>query len=146
MVPAKQNYSTPLRIKLGLFKQFVKALDKDSEVFNFLRTCFPHLSIAKIKKGIFVGPEIGKLMLNEEFDKVLNTNELKTWKCFKQNCVKFLGSHKGENIEDVVANLLRSYDALGCKISLKMHFLESHLNFFHENLGDVFDEHSKKFH
>ena len=68
----------PLHIKLGLFKQFVKALDKDSN--NFLRTCFPHLSLTKIKEGVFVGPEIRKLMLNKEFDKMLNINELVAWK------------------------------------------------------------------
>ena len=29
---------------------------------------------------------------------------------------------------------------------LKVHFLESQLNFFHENLGDVEDEHGERFH
>ena len=31
-------------------------------------------------------------------------------------------------------------------MSLKIHFLESHLNFFPENLGEVSDEHSERFH
>ena len=31
-------------------------------------------------------------------------------------------------------------------MSLKVHFLKSHLNFFHENLGDVSNEHDQKFH
>ena len=53
LVSANKNILRPLHIKLDLFKQFVKALEKDSEVFNFLRTCFPHLSIAKIKEGVF---------------------------------------------------------------------------------------------
>ena len=30
-------------------------------------------------------------------------------------------------------------------MSLKVHFLKSHLNFFHENLGDVSDKHGKRF-
>ena len=30
-------------------------------------------------------------------------------------------------------------------MSLKAHFLTSHLNFFHGNLGDVSDEHGKRF-
>ena len=47
-------------------------------------------------------------MPNEEFDKMLNNKELEAWKCFKQICLKFLGSHKGENFEDVDANLLYS--------------------------------------
>ena len=70
LAPANKIILTHIKlgkdIKLGLFKQFGKALDKDSEVFNFLRTFFPHLWIAKIKEGVFVGPEIQKLILNKE--------------------------------------------------------------------------------
>ena len=35
---------------------------------------------------------------------------------------------------------------MGCNISLKVHVLHSHLDFFAENLGDVNDEHGKRFH
>ena len=31
-------------------------------------------------------------------------------------------------------------------MSLKVHFLETHLNFFYKNLGNVSDEHDKRFH
>lgn len=31
-------------------------------------------------------------------------------------------------------------------MSLKIHFLDSHLNFFPENLGAVSDEHGERFH
>jgi len=34
---------------------------------------------------------------------------------------------------------------MGCNISLKIHFLGSHLDFFPENLGEVSDEHSERF-
>ena len=51
LVPQERIILPPLHIKLGLFKQFVKALDKDSPVFNFLQTTFPSLSNAKIKEG-----------------------------------------------------------------------------------------------
>ena len=57
-------------------------------------------------------------MLNKEFDKKLNTNKMEAWKCFKQICIKFLGSHKTENFENVVANLLYSYNVLGCKMCI----------------------------
>ena len=84
-------------------------------------------------------------MLKEEFDKMLKTNKLEAWKCWKQIYIKVLGSEKAENFEDAVANLLYSYDVLGCKMSLKVHFLESHLNFFHENLGNISDEPGERF-
>ena len=112
-----------MHIKLGLFKQFVKGLRKDSPAFEFLHECFPKLSDSKIKEGVFVGPQIRKLILNDMFDKTLNETELAAWKSFKQVCLNFLGLHKSDNFEDVVANLLRNYHIMGCKLSLKVHFL-----------------------
>ena len=47
----------PLPIKLGLMKNFVKALHKDGAAFQHLATVFPGLSAAKLKEGIFVGSE-----------------------------------------------------------------------------------------
>ena len=59
----------PLHIKLGLMKQFVKALDKDSDCFLIPYTAktFPGLSMEKLKSGIFDGPEICKLIQNQTF-------------------------------------------------------------------------------
>ena len=45
-----------LHIKLGLMKNFVKALHKNGAAFQNLSTVFPGLSAAKLKEGIFVGP------------------------------------------------------------------------------------------
>ena len=56
-----------LHIKLGLMKQFVTALDKESAAFNYLRDFFPRLSEAKLKAGVFVGPQIKKIMECNEF-------------------------------------------------------------------------------
>ena len=39
-------------------KQFVQALDQNSKPFKYLKGFFPKLSEAKIKAGIFVGPQI----------------------------------------------------------------------------------------
>ncbi|UYV79822.1 hypothetical protein LAZ67_18000797 [Cordylochernes scorpioides] len=57
-----------------------------------------------------------------------------------------LGSVKVENYRDIVNDLLLSYKALGCNMSLKIHFLHSHLDFFPDNLGAVSDEHGERFH
>jgi len=43
-------------------------------------------------------------------------------------------------------DLLTSYKAMGCNMSLKIKFLDSHLDFFPENLGEVSDEHGERFH
>jgi hypothetical protein len=39
-----------------------------------------------------------------------------------------------------------AYKAMGCNMSLKVHFLDSHLDFFPENLGTVSDERGERFH
>jgi hypothetical protein len=39
-----------------------------------------------------------------------------------------------------------AYKVMGCNMSLKVHFLHSHLDFSPENLGAVSDEHGQRFH
>ena len=41
-----------LHIKLGLMKQFVKALDKQGLCFKYISEKFPHLSAEKVKEGV----------------------------------------------------------------------------------------------
>ncbi|GBP10891.1 hypothetical protein EVAR_5469_1 [Eumeta japonica] len=57
----------PLHIKLGLIKQYVKALDKDGDCFRYLRGKFPAISDAKLKEGIFNGPQIRTLFQDTNF-------------------------------------------------------------------------------
>ena len=52
----------PLHIKLGLMKQFVKALDKEGRCFRYLCSKFPGVSDEKLKAGVFDGPQIRILM------------------------------------------------------------------------------------
>lgn len=51
LVDVSQIILPPLHIKLGLMKQFVKALDKTGSTFLYLKEQFPKLSEAKIKEG-----------------------------------------------------------------------------------------------
>ena len=44
-------------MKLGLMKQFVKALDKQGDFFYYIRRTFPGLSDEKVKAGIFDGSQ-----------------------------------------------------------------------------------------
>lgn len=63
----------PLLIKLGLIKQFVKALNKDGECFKYIINGFPKLSYEKIKGGVFDGPQIRKLIDDDEVDRCSST-------------------------------------------------------------------------
>jgi len=76
----------------------------------------------------------------------LNETERNTQLSFKRMCKDFLGNHKAANYQAVMQDLLTSYKAMGCNRSLKIHFLESHLDFFLENLGEVCDKHGERFH
>ena len=58
----------------------------------------------------------------------------------------FLGNHKAGNYKNVLQKLLDNFQALGINMSIKVHFLHSHLDRFSENLDDVSDEQGEKFH
>jgi len=51
-------------------------------------------------------------------------------KAFKNVCRNFLGNEKIENYSEIVQGLISSYSAMGCNISLKLHFFHSHSEFF----------------
>ena len=55
------------------------------------------------------------------------------------------GQQKSKKYQERVQDLLTSHKAMGCNMSLKNHFLESHLNIFPENLGEVSDENGERF-
>ena len=58
----------------------------------------------------------------------------------------FLGNRRADNYKDLVEELLSSYQKLGCNMSVKIHFLSSHLDFLLENCGSVNDEYGERFH
>ena len=137
----------PLHIKLGLMKNFVKAMAKqNSNGFEFLCKKFPKLSLAKLKEGIFVGPQIRKVFEDPEFEKTLNTLELRAWHAFTCICSNFLGNVKSNSYQEGVAELLAAYNDMGCRMSLKIHFLHLYLDFYPENLGAVSHDQGERFH
>jgi len=95
-----------------------------------VRNNFPNVSDLKIKEGIFIGPQIRELKQDKQFDEDLNETERNAWLSFKRIFKDFLGNHKTAKYQDVVQDLLTSYKAMGCNTRLKIHFLESHLDFF----------------
>ncbi|UYV79876.1 hypothetical protein LAZ67_18000954 [Cordylochernes scorpioides] len=125
---------------------YVKAMDRNASGFAYLKQKFTSISEAKIKEGIFVGPQIRELQQDGNFQNSLNEVEAAAWNSFRKVCRIFLGSVKVENYRDIVNDLLLSYKALGCNMSLNIHFLHSHLDFFPDNLGAVSDEHGERFH
>ena len=136
----------PLHIKLGLMKNFVKALDKTSDAFVYLRSKFPQISDAKIKEGIFVGPQIRKVIAHRHFEELLIGKDLDAWMGFKSVVVNFLGNYRSNDYAAIVRQCIVAYRNMGCNMSLKIHMLDSHLDFFPDCLGKVSDEHGERFH
>lgn len=146
LVPSGKVLLPPLHIKLGLMKNFVKAMNKEGEGFKYMKDLFPRLTSAKIKEGIFNGPQIRKIMKDEYFQEKLTNIEGNAWKAFRSVCENFLGNHRADNYKELIDELLKSYKKMGCNMSLKIHFLHSHLDSFPKNLGEVSDEHGERFH
>ncbi|GBL84988.1 hypothetical protein AVEN_42236-1 [Araneus ventricosus] len=127
-------------------KQFVKALPKDGECSKYLCDQFPGLSEAKLKEGVFVGPGIRKMMKDENFEIKMETNERKAWDSFKLGITSFFGNKKKYNYKSIVEEMIKNFKILSCSMGLNVHFLDSHLNYFTENLGAVSEEQGERFH
>ena len=110
-------------------------MDKTGRGFPCVRNKFPNVSDAKINEGIFIGPQVREVMQDKKFGEDLNETKINAWLSFKRICKDFLGSHKAANCQDVVQDLLTSYKTMGSNMSLKIHFLESHLNFFPQKIS-----------
>ena len=127
----------PLHIKLGLMKQFVKAIKKlDTDAFKYLFEKFPKLSEAKVKEGIFDGPQIRTLLRDKAFENKMTDKEKAAWTSFREVVTKFLGNKKDSDYVNIVETLLTNFKNLGCLMSLKLHYLHSHLDRFPDNVGD----------
>lgn len=109
-------------------KNFVKAMNKEGAGFRYLRQMFPRISDAKIKEGIFVGPQIRHVMNDEHFEEMLVGPEKVAWRAFKDVVENFLGNHRAQNYSQLVKKLLSAYKAMKCNMSLKIHFLHSATN------------------
>ena len=72
--------------------------------------------------------------------------EKEAWISFKKVVQGFLGNSKASNYKELEENMLEKYHNLGCNMSIKMHYLHSHLDWFPENCGDVSDEQGERFH
>jgi len=87
-----------------------------------------------LKEGIFIGPQRRDLIKDEYFDRLLQGDEKAAWDSFKFVVKGFWGNRRAQNYEELVNNLFQSYQKLGCNMSLKIHFLHSHLDFFPRKL------------
>ena len=72
--------------------------------------------------------------------------ELQAWNSFVEVVHKFLGNNKSHDYEKVVQQMVTNFRALGCRMSIKLHFLDSHVDYFPTNLGAYSEEQGERFH
>ena len=131
----------PLHMKIGLIRQFTKAMGNDSDRFTYLCQAFPRLTTEKLKVRIFDGSQIQQLIRDPGFENSMNEVELEAMKAFVLVVKNFLGINKAREYAELVNNMLTAFRNLGCNMRVKMHYLFSHIDQFPENLGSVSDEH-----
>lgn len=163
----------PLHIKLGIVKNFIKALDREGQAFIELRRIFPKLSGMKINEGmnsskytytifivsvenfilyygyfigVFNGPDIRRLMKDERFENALGELQLIAWDCVKAVIENVLGIHRSENWRILISDMLDAFHRINVRMSLKLHFLHCHAEKFGEQAPTESDEHGERFH
>jgi hypothetical protein len=72
-------------------------------------------------------------------------DEQRAWHAFQEVLTGFLGNRKAD-YKDPVEEFLSSYQKLWYNMPMKIHFLNSHLDFFPEHCGCMSDEHGECFH
>ena len=146
LVDGKNIILPPLHIKLGLMKQFVKALDRSGDCFGYVCSTFSGLSYEKKKAGIFDEPQIRTLLRDQYFVITMTVVRARAWKAFSKVVHNFLGNKRADNYIELVEELLLSLQDHGCRMRIKVHYLHSHLSEFPANLGDVSEELGERFH
>jgi len=77
---------------------------------------------------------------------LLNAAQRAAWGSLVAVTEGFLGNYKAKNYRERVARLIKSFGSMGCRMSLKIHMLDAHLDSFEENLGAYSEEHGERFH
>jgi len=110
---------------LGLVKNLVKALNKESTALTYLISFFQALSYAKIEEGIFAGPEIKKLLKDNKFTTLLSSKEAAV-EVEKHRCLRNIANiDVWQGIIDVFPSLLRGAKQSRINLSLSSSRLDS---------------------
>jgi hypothetical protein len=88
------------------------------------------LSEAKLKGGAFVGPDTRKLRFDDDFLFTMTEAEGEASIAFKVLLPSSWGKNKDLDHVSIVANMLEKFKVFGSLMSLKIYFLNSHLDFF----------------
>ncbi|XP_036341451.1 uncharacterized protein LOC118750829 [Rhagoletis pomonella] len=85
-------------------------------------------------------------MKSKKFIGALDDNDYFAWRAVKKVIRYFLGSTRAHNYPALVTKMLHYFQKIGVNMSLKIHFLHHHLEYFSKQLASESDEHSERFH
>ena len=74
--------------------------------------------------GIFDGPQIRTFLKDKHFMARMTDVEARAWVAFANVMQGFLGNKKNDNYREIVDELLLSLRGFGCRMSIKLHYLE----------------------
>ena len=103
------------------------------------------MSDAKLKEGIFDGPLIRKLLKEDVFVTEVTSTEKRTWLSFK-TVEQFLGNVECPEWKKKVSRIAGSFKKLTCSMSLKLRFMDFHVEYCANNLRDYSKEQAVRFH
>lgn len=85
-------------------------------------------------------------MRDTEFDNSLTELELVAWDCLKAVIENCLGIHRSENWRMLINEMLVAFEEINVNMSLKIHFMHCHLDWFERQSPTESDEHGERFH
>ena len=92
------------------------------------------------KDTMFDDPQIRELMKDPMIDEARGVAELSAWQSLKSVVTKFLGNYQSAGYEKEIEELQKIFRQLGARMSVKLHFLRSHLDYFPKNYKFVSKE------
>lgn len=118
-----------------------------NKLIKFIKTIFPRKSIGKIEAGSFDGSQIKKLINNRiEFEKIMEPKFKDAWLSYLNLKVNFFGNYRSKDYKSLAKDLIHKFEKQGCLMSVKLHYLNAHLDKFPENNGHQGEQQGERGH
>lgn len=128
-------------------KLFANLSEQYKRLIVFLKKTFPYKTPAKIKQGIFNGPEIRRLIKNrKEFEKTQPSSFKDAWCSFVCVVENFLGNNRSRTYKSDCKQLVKNFELQGCLMSVKLHYIDKHVDDFPSDCGKLGEEKGERFH
>lgn len=92
------------------------------------------------------GPDIQRLFADVEFSEYLMEEEYIAWENLKAVINNVLGIDRSQHWRTLVIEMLKSFNDIGVKMSLKEHFLHQHLDELEALIPTESDQRAENFH